>query len=97
MEKPPGSSWKTATLSGVMLCFLARGLKTALMILNPAALIIGGGISKAGDRLFLPLREEINRQMTSWSRARRNIIPAQLGDDSVLYGALVLARQLDVS
>ena len=71
---------------------LARGLKTVLMVLNPAVLIIGGGIPKAGDRLFVPLRKELNRQMTSWSRARRNVVPAQLGDDSVLYGALVLAN-----
>ncbi len=72
---------------------LARGLKTALMVLNPHRIVIGGGISKTGDALFVPLRQELNRQMTSWSKARRDVVPAQLGDDSVLYGALVLARQ----
>lgn len=73
--------------------YLARGLKAALMILNPARIIIGGGIGKAGDRLFTPLREELDRQMPAWSRARRDIVPAELGDDSVLYGALALAKQ----
>ena len=73
---------------------LARGLKTALMVLNPHRIVIGGGISKAGDALFIPLRAELNRQMTAWSKARRDVVPAQLGDDSVLYGALVLARQM---
>ena len=71
---------------------LARGLKAALMILNPNRIIIGGGISKAGDALFVPLREELNRQMTAWSRARREVLPAKLGDDSVLYGCLALAK-----
>ena len=71
---------------------LARGLKTALMLFNPHRLVIGGGIAKAGDALFVPLREELNRQMTSWSRARREVVPAELGDDSVLYGALAMAR-----
>jgi len=71
---------------------LARGLKAALMLLNPARIVIGGGISKAGDRLFVPLREEFNRQMTAWSRARRDVVPAQLQDDSVLYGCLALAN-----
>jgi glucokinase len=71
--------------------YLARGLKAALMLLNPARIVIGGGISKAGPRLFEPLRAELNRQMTAWSRARRDIAPAQLADDSVLYGALALA------
>ncbi|HEX4229664.1 MAG TPA: ROK family protein [Bryobacteraceae bacterium] len=71
---------------------LARGLKTVIMILNPARLIIGGGIAKAGDRLFLPLRQELGHQMTDWSRAAREIVPAQLGDDSVLFGALALSE-----
>lgn len=71
---------------------LARGLKAALMLLNPTRIVIGGGISKAGDALFIPLREELNRQMTNWSRARREVLPAELGDDSVLYGCLALAK-----
>jgi glucokinase len=74
--------------------FLARGLKAALMLLNPARIVIGGGLIKAGDRLFVPLREELGRQMTDWSRARRDVVPAALADDSVLYGALELAKQI---
>jgi glucokinase len=70
---------------------LARGLKAALMLLNPGRIVIGGGISKAGDALFVPLRVELGRQMTAWSRARREVVPAALGDDSVLWGALALA------
>jgi glucokinase len=72
--------------------YLARGLKAALMLLNPARIVIGGGISKAGDALFVPLRAELDRQMTAWSRARRDVVPAALGDDSVLWGASALAR-----
>jgi glucokinase len=71
---------------------LARGLKACIMLLNPARIVIGGGISKAGDRLFVPLREELRRQITGWSRARIDVVPASLGDDSVLYGAQALAR-----
>jgi glucokinase len=71
---------------------LARGLKALLMLLNPARIVIGGGISNAGDALFVPLRAELNRQMTAWSRARRDVVPAALGDDSVLWGAAALAQ-----
>ncbi len=70
---------------------LALGLKAAIMLLNPARIVIGGGIAKAGDALFVPLREEMRRRITSWSRARIDILPAALGDDSVLWGALALA------
>lgn len=72
---------------------LALGLKACLMLLNPARIVIGGGIGKAAEALFGPLRAELGRQMTSWSRARIDVVPAALGDDSVLYGALALARQ----
>ncbi len=71
---------------------LAQGLKAAVMILNPARIVIGGGIAKAGDALFVPLRLELRRQVTSWSRARLDVVPAGLGDDSVLYGSAGLIQ-----
>lgn len=72
---------------------LARGLKAAIMILNPARVVIGGGMSKAGEALFAPLRAELRRQVPAgWSRARIDVVPAALGDDSVLWGAFALAR-----
>jgi glucokinase len=73
---------------------LARGLKAAIMLLNPARVVIGGGIAKAGEALFAPLRAELRRQVTSWSQARLDVVPAALGDDSVLWGALALAKTI---
>jgi glucokinase len=73
---------------------VALGLKSCIMLLNPERIVIGGGISKAGDALFHPLREELRRQVTPWSRARIDVVPAALGDDSVLFGAIALANQL---
>jgi glucokinase len=72
---------------------LALGLKSAIMLLNPARIVIGGGISKAGDVLFAPLRGELRRQVPAWSRARIDVVPAALADDSVLYGALALTKE----
>ena len=72
---------------------LALGLKAAIMLLNPARIVIGGGIGKAGDRLFGPLRAQLARQITAWSRARIDVVPAELGDDSVLWGAMALATR----
>jgi glucokinase len=71
---------------------LAQGLKTAIMLFNPARIVIGGGISKAGDALFIPLREELGRQITSWSRATVDVVPAVLGGETILWGALALAK-----
>jgi glucokinase len=71
---------------------LAQGLKTAIMLLNPARIVIGGGISKAGDALFVPLRSELGRQITAWSKATVDVVPAALGDDTILWGALALTK-----
>lgn len=72
---------------------LGLGLKAAVMILNPARIVIGGGIAKAGAALFGPLLEELRRQVPAgWSHARIDVVAAELGDDSVLWGALALAR-----
>jgi glucokinase len=73
---------------------LALGLKACIMLLNPARIVIGGGISKAGDGLFVPLRAELRRAITNWSAARIDVVAAELGDASVLYGALALTREL---
>jgi glucokinase len=70
---------------------LALGLKAAVMLLNPQRIVIGGGISKAGDRLFVPLRTELRRQVTAWSGARIDVVPAALSDHSVIWGAFRLA------
>lgn len=69
---------------------LAQGLKAAIMLLNPARIVVGGGIAKTGDALFVPLRSELRRQITAWSGARWDVVGATLGDASVLWGALSL-------
>ena len=73
---------------------LAAGLKAVVMLLNPARIVIGGGIAKAGEALFTPLRAELRRQVTTWSGARLDVVPAALADDSVLWGAFTLASSI---
>ena len=77
---------------------LALGLKAAVMLINPARIVIGGGIAKAGDALLVPLRAELGRQITSWSGGRVwTWWRRGGGDDSVLWGALALAETIDRS
>jgi glucokinase len=94
LERDHGRSAKElmqdAAFVGQYVVDLARGLKAAIMLLNPARIVIGGGICKAGDALFVPLRRELRQQITAWSQARLDVVPAALADDSVLYGALAL-------
>ena len=90
--KPARELMQDAAFVGRYVVDLALGLKAAIMLLNPARVVIGGGIAKAGDRLFVPLRAELRRQITSWSAARIDVVPAALGDDSVLYGSISVGR-----
>jgi len=92
--KPAHELLKDAAFVERYVVHLATGLKAAVMLLNPSRIVIGGGIAKAGEALFAPLRAELRRQVTTWSRARLDVVPAQLGDDSVLWGALELTREL---
>ena len=90
--KPAEELMKDAAFVERYVVDLARGLKAVIMLLNPARIVVGGGISKAGELLFAPLRAELRRQITAWSGARIDVVPAALGDDSVLYGAYALVN-----
>jgi glucokinase len=76
---------------------LALGVKVVIMMLNPARIAIGGGISKAGDRLLVPLRQRVRALITDWSKARIDIVRTELGEDNILWGANALARELPPS
>lgn len=71
---------------------LADGLVTALTLLDPRTLIIGGGLAEAGEVLFQPLRDAV-RQRVTFQRLP-SIVPAALGDTAGCLGAGLLARDL---
>ncbi|NEE14029.1 ROK family protein, partial [Streptomyces sp. SID7499] len=71
---------------------LADGLVTALTLLDPRILIIGGGLAEAGETLFTPLREAIRQRITF--QKQPTIVPAALGDGAGCLGAGLLAWDL---
>ncbi len=84
-------------------CTIARGLyadfaeKLACLIMNlmysfvPQAVIIGGGVAKAGDLLFTPLQDSLREQLFPVHYAALRLLPAQFGADSGLVGAGLMA------
>lgn len=73
---------------------LAWGLAQAIALLNPARIVLGGGVSLLGEEQFLaPVREAVQAQVFAPFRGLADIVPAQLGEEMVVYGALALARQ----
>jgi glucokinase len=71
---------------------LADGLVTALTLLDPRTLIIGGGLAEAGETLFVPLRAAVQERVTFQKLPR--IVPAALGDSAGCLGAGLLAWDL---
>lgn len=67
--------------------YLGIGIANLVNIFNPDIVVVVGGVSRAGDLLFEPLRREVaSRAFASASDACR-IVPGQLGDLAGVYGA----------
>ncbi|MFI8533823.1 ROK family protein [Streptomyces aquilus] len=71
---------------------LADGLVTALTLLDPRIVIIGGGLAEAGETLFTPLRDAIRQRITF--QKLPSVVPAALGDTAGCLGAGLLAWDL---
>jgi glucokinase len=74
---------------------IGRMLATAMMntcwLLNPEAIVIGGGVARAGDLLFAPFREHLLRQLSAPFKDGLAILPAAFGHEAGTVGAAALA------
>jgi len=71
---------------------LGRCIANFLHIFNPTMVVIGGGVSRIGDLLFDPVRAAVQKYAQTeayWKNCP--IVPAALGEDVGLLGALALA------
>ncbi|RME42967.1 MAG: ROK family protein [Caldilineae bacterium] len=71
---------------------LGRGLGTAINLMNPQRVILGGGVTKAGPAWWQTVRETARRH--ALPEISVDIVPAALGDDAPLWGAIALAQAL---
>ena len=73
--------------------YLGRTIADFLHILNPSILILGGGVSLSGELLFKPMKSSLEKHVISPEYIRNlTIVPAALGDDAGLLGALALSQ-----
>lgn len=75
--------------------YIGLAIADLLHIFDIPTFIIGGGVSKAGDLLFTPIRKSVAEAVISDIYLEKlQILPAALGDDSGIKGALVLSRDI---
>jgi glucokinase len=71
---------------------LAVGVINAVEAFVPQRVVVGGGVSQAGDLLFGPVRERLAASRAGRLLAASGVVRAELGDDAGLYGAFTLWR-----
>jgi glucokinase len=69
---------------------LGIAIGNAANLINPQRFILGGGVTKAGERFWDTIRR-VARE-TAMPEVHFDVVPADLGDDAPLWGAAVLAE-----
>ena len=73
--------------------WLGRGIANLAASLDPEVVVIGGGVSAAGDLLLLPAQRAFSRTLTGRGfREEARLVLAHFGNDAGLIGAADLAR-----
>jgi glucokinase len=73
---------------------LAEAICHVIALLCPRRIVIGGGVSLMGEeRLFVPLRRKVAERVFRPFADCYDIVPAALGEEVVVHGALALARR----
>lgn len=70
---------------------LGMAVVSLIHIFDPEVVIIGGGVSNAGELLLQPVRAVITQRAMPDFKNRARVVRSALGDDSVILGAVALA------
>lgn len=85
-DQAAGAVWSEATRH------LGVAVANVITLVCPQCVVLGGGVAGVGQTLLGPLQAEVGRQVFAPFRDRYQIVAAQLGDEVVLHGAILLAR-----
>lgn len=70
--------------------YLGKGIATAVNLFSPELIVIGGGVSQAGDIFFQPIKEGFNHYALKDLAKKVEIIPSKLGLNAGVIGAVAL-------
>ncbi len=66
---------------------LGAGVANVVNALNPEMVVIVGGVTRAGDHLFAPLRSEVRRRVFKVAESACRIVPGELPETAGVVGA----------
>jgi len=67
--------------------FLGTAIANLVNVFNPEVVVICGGVTLAGDHLFVPLRREVTRRAFKPAVSVCRIVPCELSGTAGVYGA----------
>jgi len=73
--------------------FLGTGIANMINLLNPEMIVISGGVTKAGDHLFVPLRAEVRRRAFRSAEEACQIVSAKLPGTAGVIGAAAVFKK----
>jgi glucokinase len=68
--------------------FLGTGIANLLNVFNPDCVVIAGGVTQAGEALFVPLRQEVRRRAFKPAVDACRIVPGTLPGTAGVVGAV---------
>jgi len=75
---------------------LAVGVENAINMFQPDVVCIGGGISREGENLLLPLRERVLHGTFGIDGLRTKLVAANFRNDAGIIGAALLGLQFEI-
>ncbi len=97
----PGGATAAAAVLEEYAAAVALGLGSLVNALDPAVIVIGGGVAELGEPLLVPLRAATSRETQASvaaggpGRPEPPIVGAELGARAGAVGAALLARERD--
>jgi glucokinase len=73
--------------------YLGAGIANLLNVLNADTIVVAGGVTAAGDTLFVPLRAEVRRRAFRPAVEAARIVPAELPGTAGVVGAVATFKQ----
>jgi glucokinase len=71
--------------------YIGIGVSNIIALFDPDIVVIAGGISRAGRVLFDPIRKTLTQRVFGVQHRTYKIVPAKLGDDAGILGAVSFA------